>query len=139
MQISWQSVVVGLALTAFAWAGTARADNAVSSPPTPVFSAVPGDLPKTPTAHVRVFVETLDPGAITLWHTHLSPPVVYVESGSATWEFKSGRAPETRTAGQVELESANVVVRLANHGTVPVRVVMFSVTKPDEPSFVPAH
>jgi quercetin dioxygenase-like cupin family protein len=139
MPISWASLVIGLALAVVTWVATASADDVVSSPPTPVFKAITGDLPKTPTANVRVFVGTLDPGATTLWHMHLSPPVVYVDSGSATWEFQGGRAPETRTAGQVMLEPANVVVRLANHGVVPARVIMFSVTKPDEPFFVPAH
>jgi quercetin dioxygenase-like cupin family protein len=139
MRISWPLLVSGLAFTAFVCGEAARADDVISSPPKPVFNVVTGDLPKTPTANVRVFVGTLDPGDITLWHMHLSPPIVYVESGAATWEFQGGRASETRTAGEVMLEPANVAVRLANHGTVPVRVVMFSVTKPDEPFFVPAH
>jgi quercetin dioxygenase-like cupin family protein len=139
MRISWRSVVISLAPAIFICSAASGAGGVVSSGPKPIFNTITNELPKTPTANVRVFVGTLDAGATTLWHKHLSPPFVYVESGSATWEFQGGRAPETRTTGQVMLEPANVAVRLANHGAAPVRVVMFSVTKPDEPFFVPAH
>jgi len=116
----------------------AGAPGVVSTPPQMILNETTPDLPKGPNANVRVFVGTLAPGDVTFWHVHASPPIVFIESGTATWEFRDGRPPETRQAGQAILEPANVPVRLANRGTTTVRVVMVSATKPGDPFMRPA-
>ncbi len=120
--------------------GSVRAASApVTQGPPMILNTVTSDMPKTPTARVRVFVGTLDPGDVTFWHVHDAPPIVYVQSGVGTWEFKDGRRAVVGRAGQAVVEPAHVGVRLANHGTTTVRVVMFSVTKPDDPFLHPAR
>lgn len=110
----------------------------VSTPPQMILNETTSALPKTPTASVRVFVGTLSPGDVTFWHIHASPPIVYVESGAATWEFKGGRRAETRHVGQAMLEPANVAVRLVNRGATTVHVVMVSASAPGVPFMRPA-
>lgn len=91
------------------------------------------ELPHTPTAEVQVRAGSLAPGHATFWHTHPSPPFVYVESGTGRWEYKGGRSPETRHAGQAIMEPVNVPMRLVNVGTTPLRLVIFQVSKPGDP------
>jgi quercetin dioxygenase-like cupin family protein len=117
----------------------AATNPVVSSPPQLILNTTTPDLPKTPVARVRVFTGSLAPGEVTFWHVHDSPLVVYVEAGTGTWEFKDGRRAETGRAGQAVLEPAHAIVRLANHGSVPVRVVMIQASKPNEPMMHPSH
>lgn len=121
-----------------------RADGHTTSPPRtkplpPVLDTTTNELPKTPTADVHVRAGSLPPGSATAWHTHPSPPFVYVVSGTGTWEYKDGQPPEIRRTGQAIMEPANVVVRLVNRGTSPLRMVIFQVSKPGDPVIRPAN
>lgn len=103
-----------------------------------ILDVTTGDLPKTPTVAVEIRQGTLAAGAATIWHTHPSPPFVYVESGTGTWEFKDGRPSQTRGAGQAIEEPANVVTRIVNAGTSRLNLVIFQVSKPGDPVLVPS-
>lgn len=105
----------------------------------PVLSVTTDALPKTPNAEVRVLTAIIAPGSATIWHTHPTPPFIYVESGTAVWEYKGGRPPETRHAGQAIAEPPNVVMRIVNRGTATVNMVIFQATKPGEPRIVPVR
>ncbi len=96
------------------------------------------DLPHSPIVAVEVRKGSLAPGATTIWHTHPTPPFVYIESGSGTWEFKDGRSAENRGAGQAIEEPANVVTRIVNTGKSPLNLVIFQVSRPGVPVLVPA-
>ncbi|MDP9104908.1 MAG: cupin domain-containing protein [Candidatus Eremiobacteraeota bacterium] len=104
-----------------------------------VLSATTSAMPKTPTATVRVLASSFAPGYVSAWHTHPSPPVVYVISGAATWEYRDGRKTDVRRAGQAIMEPTGAVVRLANRGSVPVRLVLFQASEPGQPILMPAH
>jgi quercetin dioxygenase-like cupin family protein len=114
-----------LALVAVLGAG---APTPVATAAPPVLDVVTADIPKAPTVAARVITATIAPGESTFWHTHPTPPFVYVESGSATWEYR-GRPSVLRHAGQAIMEPANVVMRITNHGTVPVKLVLFQVSR----------
>jgi quercetin dioxygenase-like cupin family protein len=137
-ETKFSRTVRGITLLGGAAVRGAASTAVVSQPPQMILNAVTQDLPKTPSARVRVFVGTLAPRDVTFWHLHDSPPIVYVEHGTGTWEFKGGRPSETRHAGQAIVEPAHVAVRLANHGTTTVSVVMVTATEPDEPFMRPA-
>jgi quercetin dioxygenase-like cupin family protein len=132
-------VLASAALVIVGTVSVRAAGAPVTQGPPMILNVVTNDMPKTPTARVRVFVGTLDPGDVTFWHVHDAPPIVYVQSGVGTWEFKDGRKAIVGRAGQAVVEPAHVGVRLANRGTTTVRVVMFSVTKPDDPFLRPAR
>jgi quercetin dioxygenase-like cupin family protein len=124
-------------LTAIALLPTVRADGAtpstsVAAPPA-VLNVTTDAMPKTPNADVWVLALTIPPGSASIWHTHPTPPFVYVESGTGTWEYRGGRPQDVRHAGQAIMEPANVVMRIANNGTTPLSLVIFQVTKPGEP------
>lgn len=108
----------------------------VSKPLPPVLDVTTGDLPKTPTSAVEIRKGTIAPGGTTIWHTHPSPTFNYVESGTGTWEFR-GAPSQTRSAGQAIQEPANVVTRIVNHGSTPLKLVIFQVSKPGAPLLVP--
>lgn len=117
-----------------------QAAPAVAKTPLPAaLDVTSGDLPKTPTVAVEVRSGSLAPHAATIWHTHPSPPFVYVESGTGTWEFKDGRPSLTRSAGQAIEEPANVVTRIVNAGTAPLNLVIFQVSKPGDHVLIPAN
>ncbi len=132
------AVLSGIALLTMIHADAAGSSKVVTTAAQPVLNVITSALPKTPSADVRVLTATLAPGYSTFWHTHPSPPFIYVESGTATWEYKGGRSPDTRHAGQAIMEPANVIMRIANRGTTSVSVVIFQVSKPGEPRILPA-
>ncbi len=138
MKRTFLVLTAGTALVTGAAVRGGASTAVVSQPPQMILNQVTADLPKTPSARVRVFVGTLAPGDVTSWHVHDSSPIVYVEHGTGTWEFKGTRPPETRHAGQAIVEPAHVAVRLANHGTATVSVVMVTATAPDQPFMRPA-
>lgn len=111
----------------------------VATPLPAVLDVTTGDLPKTPTVAVEIRKGALAPGAATIWHTHLSPPFVYVESGTGTWEYRDGRPSETRSAGQAIEEPANLVMRIVNRGTSSLNLVIFQVSKPGDAVLVHAR
>jgi quercetin dioxygenase-like cupin family protein len=127
-----------VALAVLALAGGAT-PAVLTKPVPPVLDVTTGDLPQISPAAVEIRKGALAPGGTTIWHTHPSPPFVYIEGGSGTWEFKDGRPPETRSAGQAIEEPANVVTRIVNSGRAPLELVIFQVSKPGAPVLVPAH
>lgn len=110
----------------------------VKKPLPPILAVTTGELPKTPTAAVQIRKGVVEPGGSTIWHTHPSPTFNYVVSGTGTWEFRD-QPSQTRTNGQAIEESAGVVTRVVNHGTMPLELVIFQVSKPGDPVLVPAH
>ena len=108
-------------------------------------SAAPGfalkqmspDFPKADRMEARVRPVTIAPGEIGQWHTHASPPVIYVIEGTLSVEVKGQQITETK-AGEATIEPINTVVRARNQGQSPVRVVIFQVSPPDVPLSTPA-
>jgi quercetin dioxygenase-like cupin family protein len=134
--------VVALTIAVTLVAARAKGDlsPAVAATPLPaILDVTTGQLPKTPTVAVEIRKGTLAPGAATIWHTHPSPPFIYVESGTGTWEYRDGRPSETRSAGQAIEEPPNVVTRVLNGGTSPLNLVVFQVSKPGDAVLVPAR
>lgn len=112
---------------------------AVAKTPLPAaLDVTTADMPRTPTVAVEVRKGTLAPRSTTIWHTHPSPPFVYIESGTGTWEFKDGRPSQTRSTGQAIEEPANVVTRIVNGGTSPLSLVIFQVSKPGDAVLISA-
>lgn len=109
----------------------------VSKPLPPVLDVTTNELPKTANAAVEVRKGTIVPDGTTIWHTHPSPTFNYVESGSGTWEFR-GKPSQVRSAGEAIMEPAGVITRVVNHGTTPLNLVIFQVSKPGAPLLVPA-
>lgn len=133
---------VALLVAAVLWIA-ARAQSGslppvVATPQPGILDVVTGDLPKTPVAAVEIRKGKLAVGAATIWHTHPTPIFVYVESGTGTWEYKAGRAPQTFGAGQAVEEPANVVTRIVNSGSSALDLVIFQVSKPGAPVLIPA-
>jgi quercetin dioxygenase-like cupin family protein len=134
-----------------AWAGaivcalaTVRADGnaqpkVISGPARSVLTVTTNELPATRTSQVQIRSGVLAPGASTAWHTHPSPPFVYVVSGTGTWEFKNEPTAQIRRAGEAIMEPANVTMRVVNRAAVPLSFVIFQVSKPGEPVIVPAR
>jgi quercetin dioxygenase-like cupin family protein len=135
--LSCKKAGAAVALISIALLTAVRADGAAPSPavtaPPPVLNVTTDAMPKTPNADVWVLAATIAPGSASIWHTHPTPPFVYVASGTGTWEYRGGRARDVRHAGQAIMEPANVVMRIANHGTTTLNLVIFQVTKPGEP------
>jgi quercetin dioxygenase-like cupin family protein len=131
---------IAAAIVAAIGARAGTASPAVATTPLPaILDVTTSDLPKTADAAVEIRHGTVAPGGSTIWHSHPSPPFVYVESGSGTWEYKDGRASVTRGAGSAIEEQANVVTRIVNAGTAPLQLVIFQVSKPGDPVLVPAQ
>ena len=105
---------------------------ALVAAPAPILNVVTSDLPKTPTADVRVIAVTLAPGDSTHWHTHPTPPFVFVQSGTGIWEFRGGRSSEAHHGGEAVMEPVNVVTRIVNRGTTPLNLVVFQASRPGE-------
>jgi len=134
-------VTLALAAVAATIAGreNGNASPAVLTTPLPaILDVTTSDLPKTPNAAVEIRKGSVAPGGSTIWHTHPSPPFVYVESGTGAWEYKDGRPAETRGAGTAIEEPPNVVTRIVNRGTTPLELVIFQVSRPGDPVLVPA-
>ena len=111
---------------------------AVATPQPGILDVVTGDLPNTSPVAVEIRKGRLAPGAATIWHTHLTPIFVYVESGTGMWEYKTGRAPQTRSAGEAIEEPANAITRIVNSGNSTLDLIIFQVSKPGAPVLVPA-
>jgi len=47
-----------------------------------VLTVITTSIPKSDTREVRILTATLPPGATSTWHTHPSPPFVYVIEGA---------------------------------------------------------
>ena len=94
-------------------------------------------LPTKEQLEVRVRTSTIQPGAVGQWHTHPTPPIVYVVEGTLSVERKDGETVHTH-AGQAAIEPINTVIRAANKGQTPVKLVIFQVSPPEMPESHPA-
>ena len=131
--------IVVLAVLGIADIGAAATAPAlVKKPLPPILNVTTDQLPKTPVADVQIRPGVVAPGGATIWHTHPSPTFNYVQSGTGTWEYV-GRRPETRGPGQAIVERARAVVRIVNRGLTPLVLVIFQVSKPNEPLLIPAR
>jgi quercetin dioxygenase-like cupin family protein len=134
------AIVVLLAVVA-PWNGVRAQSSsqpaAVATPQPGILDVVTGDLPKTSPVAVEIRKGKLAVGAATIWHTHPTPIFVYVESGTGRWEYKTGRAPQTRGAGGAIEEPANAVTRIVNSGTSALDLIIFQVSKPGAPVLIP--
>ena len=86
---------------------------------------------------MRVRTSTIQPGATGQWHTHPTPPIVYVVEGTLSVDRRDGETVHTQ-AGQAVIEPINTVIRATNKGTTPVKVVIFQVSPPEVPESQPA-
>jgi quercetin dioxygenase-like cupin family protein len=93
--------------------------------------------PKGDKLEVRLATATIQPGAVGQWHTYPNHPVVYVAEGTLTVEFRDGE-PKVYKAGEGFVEPINTVLRGANKGQTPVKLVIFQLSPPDAPSAVHA-
>jgi quercetin dioxygenase-like cupin family protein len=102
-----------------------------------VLKQIAHTLPKGDQLEVRVRTSTIQPGAVGEWHTHATPPVVYVLEGTLSVEVKDGETMHTK-AGEAAVEPVNTVIRGTNKGQIPVKLVIFQVSPPDVPFSHPA-
>jgi quercetin dioxygenase-like cupin family protein len=91
--------------------------------------------PKGDKLEARLFTATIEPGAVGNWHTYPNHPVVYVVEGTVTVEFRDGE-PKVFHAGQGFVEPIDTVLRGANKGATPVKLVIFQLSPPEDPDSV---
>jgi quercetin dioxygenase-like cupin family protein len=108
-----------------------------SSAPGFALKQLSADFPKAEQLEARVRPVTIAPGEIGQWHTHASPPIVYVIEGTLSVEVK-GQVPVETNAGEATMEPINTVIRAINKGQTPVKVVIFQVSPPEVPLSTPA-
>jgi quercetin dioxygenase-like cupin family protein len=94
-------------------------------------------LPTKEQLEVRVRTSTIQPGAVGQWHTHPTPPIVYVVEGTLSVDRKDGETVHTQ-AGQAVIEPVDTVIRATNKGQTPVKLVIFQVSPPEIPESHPA-
>lgn len=104
----------------------------VTQAPRAILEELTKALPKTPEHLIRVLEATVQPGDASVWHTHRSPPIVYVIEGTFRLEM-DGRPPVTLTAGQSMVEPLGVVMRAVNPGDKPHKLLLIQISAPDEP------
>ena len=136
-----KSLIVSAVLPAvlLAGMGAAVAQQETARPDPPVLKQVTGEFPKADQLEARVMTATVQPGTVSPWHTHTAPVTVYVLEGTFTLEVEN-RDPITVKAGQALLEPINVKMRAANRDPAQAtKVVIFQVSKPEDPFLHPAH
>lgn len=126
-------VLVGL-IVGFA----ASAQESGVARPDLLLREIVGGMPTAASQEVRVLTATLQPGSRTVFHTHRFPVTVYILEGAFTLEME-GRAPVTIRAGEAMVEPPDVRMTGYNHGSEPMRVVIFYVSAPDTPFLDPVH
>jgi quercetin dioxygenase-like cupin family protein len=88
--------------------------------------------PRGDRLEARLVTATIEPGAVGKWHTYPNHPVVYVLEGTVTVEFRDGK-PKVYKAGEGFVEPVNTVLRGANKGQKPVKLVIFQLSPPEIP------
>jgi quercetin dioxygenase-like cupin family protein len=104
----------------------------MSQQPSYAIKQITPTLPKGDQLEVRVRPVTLEPGWVGPWHTHPTPPVIYVIEGTVSVEEK-GKGIVDYKAGEAVIEPINTVMRAMNKGQTPVKMVIFQVSPPDLP------
>ena len=93
--------------------------------------------PKGDRLEARLRTATIEPGTVGTWHTYPNHPVVYVAEGTLTVEFRGG-ASKIYNAGDGFIEPIDTVLRGANTGQTPVKLVIFQVSPPEAPDAIDA-
>jgi len=84
---------------------------------------VGGDTPSIPQQDVMMGVLDLEAGGYYPLHSHLSPEIYFILSGTAEWTV--GTETFIATPGTTIYHADNVPHRMVNHGTEPLRTVWF--------------
>jgi quercetin dioxygenase-like cupin family protein len=132
-----KSIVLVCAFVCIASAAQAQQPALQSPGPNFVLKQIAPTLPTKEQLEVRVRTSTIQPGAVGQWHTHPTPPIVYVVEGTLSVERKDGETVHTQ-AGQAAIEPINTIIRATNKGQTPVKLVIFQVSPPDLPESHPA-
>ena len=82
-----------------------------------------GDAPSIPQKDVLMGVLNLEVGGFYLLHSHPSPEIYYVISGSAEWTV--GNETFTAMPGMAIYHASNVPHRMVNHGDEPLHTIWF--------------
>lgn len=132
-----KSTVLVCAFACAASAAWAQQPAPQNPGPNFVLKQVVPTLPTKEQLEVRVRTSTIQPGAVGQWHTHPTPPIVYVVEGTLSVDRRDGETVHT-PAGQAVIEPVNTVIRATNKGVTPVRLVIFQVSPPEMPESHPA-
>jgi len=98
-----------------------------------ILKQLTNEIPKGGPHEVRILTATVAPGAASPWHTHVSPPIVYIIRGTLRLEME-GQPAVTLTQGQGFVESVGVVIRAVNpSNSEPAEVVIVQVSDPAKP------
>jgi quercetin dioxygenase-like cupin family protein len=132
-----KSIILVGAFACIASAAQAQQPAPQSPGPNFVLKQIAPTLPTKEQLEVRVRTSTIQPGAVGQWHTHPTPPIVYVVEGTLSVERKDRETVHTQ-AGQAVIEPINTVIRATNKGQTPVKLVIFQVSPPEMPESHPA-
>ena len=131
-----KSIILVCAVVCIASAAQAQQSAPQSPGPNFVLKQIAPTLPTKEQLEVRVRTSTIQPGAVGQWHTHPTPPIVYVVEGTLSVERKDGETVHTQ-AGQAVIEPINTVIRATNKGQTPAKLVIFQVSPPEVPESHP--
>jgi len=92
----------------------------------------PIEYPREGAPEVTALLVEMAPGEDTGWHQHPVPLLGYLLAGELTVYQVTGEKRIVR-AGEVSLESVNVVHRGVNEGAVPCKMIVFVVGLKDAP------
>ena len=93
--------------------------------------------PTEGTPEVTAFLAEMAPGEETGWHSHPVPLLGYLLAGELTVYQVTGEKRVVR-AGEVSLESVNVIHKGVNEGAVPCKMIVFVTGLKDVPFTVEA-
>ena len=97
----------------------------------------PIEYPREGTPEVTALLIEMAPGEETGWHQHPVPLLGYILAGELTVYQVTGEKRVVR-AGEVSLESVNVIHNGVNEGAVPCKMVVFVVGLKDVPFTIEA-
>lgn len=132
-----KNIILVCAFACVTSAAQAQQPALQTSGPNFVLKQIAPTLPTKEQLEVRVRTSTIQPGAMGQWHTHPTPPIVYVVEGTLSVERKDGETVHTQ-AGQAVIEPINTIIRATNKGQTPVKLVIFQVSPPEVPESHPA-
>ena len=133
----WKSVSLVFAVLLISLNATAQERGVIK--PQPLLTEIVQGMPKGEKQEVRVLRASFQPGDKTMFHKHRFPVTIYVLEGAFTLEME-GREPVTVKAGQAMVMPPNVKMTGYNRSsTVPLQLVIFSVSDPGTPFLDPVH
>jgi len=98
----------------------------------------PIEYPREGGAEVTALLVEMATGEETGWHQHPVPLLGYILAGELTVYQVTGEKRVVR-AGEVSLESVNVIHNGVNEGAAPLKMIVFVVGLKDEPFTVAAE